>query len=1150
MVATAASNRSIGLGHQLEPKLAVIWPSSGGEMIELRTLGTLSLLGLDSSELQTVLVQPKRVALLTYLAVVSRMGLVRRDPLLGLFWPEHDEARARASLRQALYEFRQELGQEVLVTRGDDEVGLNWDVFWCDVSAFEAALAASDLELAVSLYRGSFLAGFSLRGSVEFDQWLEVERDRLARAYAGALEQLAEAATGTGQAQQAAEWWRRLVEHDPYATRGVLRLMEALESAGDRAGALEQADRHAVRMLAELDAEPSPDVVALAERLRRQPVAHDKTQVQLTEGQQTADPVDRLRVALASRYTIERELGSGGMATVYLAADVKHDRKVAVKVLRPELAATLGAERFLREIQIAAKLAHPHILPLYDSGKAGDFLYYVMPYVAGESLRDRLSRDRQLPIEDALRLTCEVADALGSAHRHNVIHRDIKPENILIEEGHAVVADFGVARAISAAGGTELTETGIAVGTPAYMSPEQASGEVELDGRSDIYSLGCVLYEMLGGEPPYTGPTPQAVIAKKLSEPTPRISVVREAVPQAVETALDKALAKTPVDRFDTPAGLVAALNAALLGISAPTAAQRWKVPVALLSVVAVAVALSAVAVAVLRPGVATSGLDPDHVVVAPLRNATGDPSLDQLGERASHWITQGVQQAAIPVTPWDAALQQWEYVQTEVEASRVRDPIMALAEETGAGTVVSGAVYLEGDSLEIQVNVTDATRGRLLGTVEPIRGSRESVTEVITEARQRVMAFLAFTFEPKDYLTPVAELQGAPPTFDAYQAYREGLNLQGQIKSQGPSPIRDEAILHMRHAAELAPSWAAPLDWLYLLLSNGFRRAEADSVLRVLESLGDKLTPYEQASARAWRAELEQDPEQKLRALRRKAELNPGGTGNLAFALYMQNRPHEALEEFRKLRLERSGSGVSWWGFTDVLHMLGEHEQELEAARRAYELHPDGGAYILRLQARALAALGQVDELNEVLDEIEAASDLTWVHRALRNTVDALGAYGHADAAQQVAERVAGWFERRPPEEAATLTHRVLYGRALFSAGRTGEAQDVLDAVVAEFPENFWGRGVRAFIAASRGDTAQAMSDIAWFSADERLAISQWQRGTIAGALGDRQLAVSLIREAIEKPTYQFGADQLLHMEYHPLRDYPPFQELLRPKG
>ena len=271
--------------------------------------------------------------------------------------------------------------------------------------------------------------------------------------------------------------------------------------------------------------------------------------------------LDRLKAALADRYTIERELGSGGMATVYLAEDLKHHRQVAVKVLRPDLAAALGAERFLREIEIAAKLTHPHILPLHDSGETAGFLFYVMPYVEGESLRDRLNREKQLPIDDALKIASEVADALGSAHRHNVVHRDIKPENILLEEGHAVVADFGVARAVTAAGEARLTETGIAIGTPAYLSPEQASGERELDGRSDIYSLGCVLYEMLAGEPPYTGPTPQAVIAKRLSEPVPHVSTLRETVPTTVEQVITRALAKARADRFSTAQQFANALS-------------------------------------------------------------------------------------------------------------------------------------------------------------------------------------------------------------------------------------------------------------------------------------------------------------------------------------------------------------------------------------------------------------------------------------------------------------------------------------------------------------------------------------------------------------------------------------------------------------
>ncbi len=262
-----------------------------------------------------------------------------------------------------------------------------------------------------------------------------------------------------------------------------------------------------------------------------------------------------LEAALADRYAIERELGRGGMATVYLARDLRHDRPVALKLLHPELAATLGPERFQREIRLAARLQHPHILTVHDSGdipRAGGMplLWFTMPFVEGESLRDRLRRERQLPVEDALRIAREAADALGYAHRHEVIHRDIKPENILLTaEGHSLVADFGIARAL---GGDDpkLTETGLAVGTPAYMSPEQAAGDRGLDARTDVYSLGAVLYEMLAGEPPYTGATTQAILAKRFTEPPPSVRAVRPSVPEAVDQAIRKALAVVAADRF------------------------------------------------------------------------------------------------------------------------------------------------------------------------------------------------------------------------------------------------------------------------------------------------------------------------------------------------------------------------------------------------------------------------------------------------------------------------------------------------------------------------------------------------------------------------------------------------------------------------
>ncbi len=302
------------------------------------------------------------------------------------------------------------------------------------------------------------------------------------------------------------------------------------------------------------------------------------------------DQLDLLESELSDRYAIERELGRGGMATVYLAEDLKLQRKVALKVLRLELAASLGAERFLREITITAQLTHPNILPLHDSGQAGGTLYYTMPYVEGESLRNRLDREKQLSIKDALEITKEVADALGHAHSLGIVHRDIKPENILLQDGHAVVADFGIARAVTEAGGERLTETGLAIGTPAYMSPEQASGSPQIDARSDVYSLASVLYEMLSGEVLFTGPSARAVIAKVLSLPATPVRMLRASVPEGVERAILIALHKSAPDRFATAAEFVAALEAGvrvepepwLPGLTEPavphSTRSRWRV--------------------------------------------------------------------------------------------------------------------------------------------------------------------------------------------------------------------------------------------------------------------------------------------------------------------------------------------------------------------------------------------------------------------------------------------------------------------------------------------------------------------------------------------------------------------------------------------
>jgi serine/threonine-protein kinase len=519
-------------------------------MLTIRLFGTMDVRDRRGDALQELLRQPKRLALLAYVAAEGP-DRTQRDVLRALFWPESDTEHARHALNQALHFLRRVLADAAVVTRGGGEVVLNPELVACDLWAFERALASGELEAAVALYQGPFLGDLSAQASVEFEHWVDGARERLAQAHARALEQLALRAEERGASQDAVEWWRRRAEADPFSTRVSLRLMEVLEATGDRAAAIALAEQYAIRIREELEAEPSTRVLALAERMRISPTTVPPTPAQRSDG---------VAAALAPRYAIERQLGRGAMGVVYLARDNKHDRWVAVKVLRPELTATIASLRFLQEIRVTATLSHPHIVGLYDSGEAAGFVYYVMPYIDGETLRQRISREGPLPLNDALRITRDVAGALSHAHGQGVIHRDIKPENILLAGGEAVVTDFGIARAITDAGGEQLTERGISVGSPAYMSPEQVTGTDDVDARSDTYGLACVLYEMLGGETPYTGPTPPAILRKKLTYPPPRVTTIRETVPSHVDAALSKALARLAADRFEDIAAFADAL--------------------------------------------------------------------------------------------------------------------------------------------------------------------------------------------------------------------------------------------------------------------------------------------------------------------------------------------------------------------------------------------------------------------------------------------------------------------------------------------------------------------------------------------------------------------------------------------------------------
>jgi serine/threonine-protein kinase len=467
-------------------------------------------------------------------------------------------------------------------------------------------------------------------------------------------------------------------------------------------------------------------------------------------------PPERLRRALGGRYRIERELGAGGMAMVYLATDLRQGRSVALKVLRPELASLIGPERFLREIEISGKLNHPHILPLFDAGDADGLPYFVMPFIAGESLRDRLSREGQLPVPDALQITREVADALSYAHAQGFIHRDIKPENIMLSSGHALVADFGIARAVTAAGrGDKLTGTGMAIGTVDYMSPEQATGSSQVDGRSDLYSLACVLYEMLAGGPPFAASTAQAVMARHLVDPVPPIRTVRSTVPVPVEAAILAALAKSKADRFANVKEFVEALDG-----KRPSPSQPYPAAVAPRAALGKRLAIGGgIAAALLltyfvskgsspKGGVETSvpggrTLDSNLVAVAPFDIL--DPARESWSEGLAEILSVNLDGAGLlRVVPLDAVMRGWTGRADRTSAER-------LGRTRGAQLVVYGrSVPAGGDSVRLSLSLLDVLSGPIGPEIE-VRalGSRldliaDSATARILENLNQVRAVAA----------------------------------------------------------------------------------------------------------------------------------------------------------------------------------------------------------------------------------------------------------------------------------------------------------------------------------------------------------------------------------------------------------------------
>jgi tetratricopeptide (TPR) repeat protein len=582
-----------------------------------------------------------------------------------------------------------------------------------------------------------------------------------------------------------------------------------------------------------------------------------------------------LQAALADRYRIDRELGRGGMATVYLAHDLRHDRPIALKVLRPELAATLGPERFLHEIRIAAGLQHPHILPVFDSGEAGTReagggqLWYTMPYVEGETLRQRLLREKQLPLEDATRIALQVLSALEYAHGHGVIHRDIKPENILLEGDQAVVADLGIARAMGAVGEDRLTETGHSLGTPAYMSPEQACAERNIDRRTDIYSLGCVLYEMLAGEPPYSGPTPQVIVARRLTEPPPSLRTIRD-VPQGLEQAIHRALARNPADRFGTAGDFARAISestTAAAGIARrrlAAAPLRWRVLKPLLGALLLTLALGLAWIAYRRLAT-TRPLSATRLAVLPF-SVRGSESFSYLTEGLVDLLSRDLDGAGElrtidPGTVLTAVARSGNGV-LDVERGRT------IAQRVGAGLYVLGSVHAAGGRLRLQATLYDWAAPRAEAqTHVTVEGDSSRLFELVDRLSAQLLV--------KRESGPVSRLaETAAITTHSLVALKDYLEAERRLRSASLQPARlDSAITVFQRAATQDSTFALALYRMAVAAGWANRPTLATAAAERALRLSDRLTERDRRLLTAYadfRRGAADSAEQQYRAILR----------------------------------------------------------------------------------------------------------------------------------------------------------------------------------------------------------------------------------------------------------------------------------------
>jgi serine/threonine protein kinase/tetratricopeptide (TPR) repeat protein len=692
------------------------------------------------------------------------------------------------------------------------------------------------------------------------------------------------------------------------------------------------------------------------------------------------------------------------MATVYLARDLKHERKVALKVLKPELAAVMGPERFLGEIRTTANLQHPHLLPLHDSGEADGFLYYVMPYVEGETLRDRLDREKQLPVGEAVTIATEVADALQAAHEEGVIHRDIKPGNILLCRGHAVIADFGIALAVRAAGGSRLTETGLSLGTPHYMSPEQAAGESHVDARSDIYSLATVLYEMLAGEPPYTGGTTQVILTKRLTEPVPSVRRIRENVPVPIDATIQRALAPVAADRFATTGDFTAALSTP--SMIEPREAARWR----LWAVAGVVAALAtATAIGLGRRGdVATAEpIDPNSIVVLPFVNMSSDPEQE--------FMSDGIAEELLNLLAQVPELR--VISRTTAFSFKGRDDLTVpeIAAELGVAHVLQGSVRKAGNTIRISAQLIDPQSDAHLFS-ETYDRALDDIFAVQEEIASEVVAGLRVTL-----LGELPQIRETDP--EAYSLFLQARH----IGNMGSTRENTERVLSMYARAleidpEYAPAYVDLAAWYAEQALRGWRPPEEGFKMAVQAAERAILLDPDYAYARAMLGGVmvaQGDVAGGATHVERALELDPANPEVLLIAglvLESLGRFDEAILAFEYVADRDPVLLFNQEQLAGAYFAVSRWEDAAATSRTILQLNPEAGTLVLSL------SLLEMGELEEALATAESMANPLVRLLGVAIASHALGRQSDFESALQ--ELQEEWGEDAPEAVASVYVH------------------------------------------------------------------------------------------------------------------------------